>query len=277
MAIKNTNLNTKLTNQYESNIFLKDFQQELIPHINRPGQAPMQAVTGILGHPMPARMRVRPHHHRERHIHQLYPPPFPLGPPHLLHLNPPKLPRLVICPQLTFAQRPRPVAVPAAQPRAVLKMRHGVGPHDCQKTVALLASVYVIESGSEDHSDGGCDADARDLLLVAVDAADELALLMDEGASGEPVAVVDYCVVELRELVCPHWIHPVEVDVEGVGGGSVGDDLVGLDQELRPNDHEGEVVGGEVPGSVLVLRVLVGVDWSLGLQLKLMYVIVSTL
>lgn len=161
---------------------------------------------------MPVRVAVGAHHHGLGHVHHPGEPPPPARlprPPHLLPLDPPQLPPDPLQGDLSFLRRPRPVAVDAVEPRAVLEVARRVGPQQRDEAgLAVSALGDALERRPDDASDSVGDAEVREVGggPAAAGAGDAAAAFQETVDAEEPAAAP------------PDGVEPVEVDVEGVGG-----------------------------------------------------------
>ncbi|WVZ81833.1 LOW QUALITY PROTEIN: hypothetical protein U9M48_029167 [Paspalum notatum var. saurae] len=200
-------------------------EQHVVPHVDGAGQAPVQAVAGVPHPPLvvvAAGVAVGAQHHRLGDVQHPEPPAAPGAggllphPGHLLALHPPQLPPDAPRAELGFLQRPRPVAVAAAEPGAVLEVVRRVGAQEGDEAgLAVAAPCDGLERRPDDAAHGVGDAKIREVGLAAVDAADSAAALPEVVDAEEPVAAGDDGVVEPREAAGPVGAEPVEVDVEG--------------------------------------------------------------
>lgn len=135
-----------------------------------------------------------------------------------------------------------------------------------QTRLAALAAADVVEWRPHGQAESVLRAERGHVRLAAVDAAHQVGSVVHVDLPEEPVGTRDDGVVDPRELGGPLLVDPVNAELETARQSAVDRYLLARDEELRPQDLEGEIVAGESPRPEPVLRVLVNVNWGLFLQ-----------
>ncbi|THU71861.1 hypothetical protein C4D60_Mb04t05980 [Musa balbisiana] len=259
-------------------LVLQHVEQEVVPRVDGPRQAPVHAVV-VHRHVLvrqvavPAGVPVRPQQHRIRGVQQPEPdaplPPFPLCLPELLHLRHVHLEVDAVQSRLVAAERLLPHAVPPLVPLAVLEVRRRVRPQEHRPPESFEA-VENPERRPEHPPVAVVHGQVGDVRGQAVVATDELAALVEHGRPEKPVPGRHDHVVELRHLGGPVGVGLVQVQVEQASvRGTIGVGFVGPYQERRPEAGDGEVVGGEVIASELLVLSEGGIHHVRHLQMHL--------
>ncbi|KAB8102076.1 hypothetical protein EE612_033296, partial [Oryza sativa] len=196
--------------------------------------------------PVPARVPVRPRHHRRRRVHQQHPHRAParrrrrLRPPELLHLRRVEVHVQPGHPRLARRGRPRAPAVAALVPLAALEVRRRRQRAHDHRAVEHACGGERAQRGAERQGQGVAEGEVGDAREAAAVAADEAAALVEHGRAVEPDPRGDDDVVEARHGGRPGGVRLVEVEVPHPAGGVR---LVRRHEVRRPEDGDGEVVG----------------------------------
>jgi hypothetical protein len=225
----------------------EEVKQQLAPGVHGPGQAPVHAVDGeadLLVRPMPVlpRVAVAPHLHHLADVHQHEPPAGLRGGAELLDLRGVERGLRLGQAGLVAPHGPRPEAVPAVVPLAVLVVRRRDGPHHDPAAEPRVVGQRA-ERGPECRAHGVMRWHVRGVGRAAVAAAEEGAAVVEEDGAGEPLGGVEDDVVVPGDGGNPLRVGPVQehvVQVHELQRAVAGQ--VPPHQERRPEHGHREVV-----------------------------------
>jgi hypothetical protein len=238
-------------------------KQHVAPSIDGAWQTPVHAVDAeadLLVRPVPvlAGVSVAPHLHHLADVQQHEPPwrRRARRGAELLHLSGVERGLRVGEARLAAPHGPRPEAVPAVVPLAVLVVRRRHGPDD-HLAAEPRGLPQRAERGPERRAHGVVRRHERGVGVAAVAAAQDAAALVEHDGAGEPRGAVEDDVVVARDLARPLRVGLVEVHVVRVHElQRPGARQVPAHQERRPEHGHREVVLAVVVGARAVDAVL---------------------